>query len=162
MTESDASEVARAVGEKLTALDDMIPSLGITLDEIRPGYARMSMDVRNDMVGPHGVCRGFHLFALGDMASGFACCSWNRNAVAQRTDVFFMSAVKLGDRLSVEAAETSTVGRNAVYDVRIVNQGGNTVTLFRCQCRLLDGPVVENLPMLRQDSAQPRQRISFN
>src|SRR5690606_19857510 len=115
MAELEASRIAQAVGDKLATIDEtMLRSMGIEFDEIRPGYARMSMSVRGDMVGPHGVCRGLYIFALGDMACGFACCSWNRNSVAQRVDTFFMSPVRLGDRLSAEATEAGAAGKNSV------------------------------------------------
>jgi acyl-CoA thioesterase len=50
-------------------------ALGMTLEEIRPGYARMRMTVREDMVNGHDLCHGGPIFTLADSTFAFACNS---------------------------------------------------------------------------------------
>ena len=47
-------------------------SLGIQLEEIRAGYARVSMEIKEEMTNFHGITHGGALFALADTAFGLA------------------------------------------------------------------------------------------
>jgi acyl-CoA thioesterase len=58
------------------ARDRASQALGMTLEEIRPGYARMRMTVREDMVNGHDLCHGGLIFTLADSTFAFACNSY--------------------------------------------------------------------------------------
>jgi len=149
MPDHDSEVVARAVGKRLVEHDALAKAYGIILEEIRPGYARLGMTVNDNMVGPHGVCRGVFTYALGDTACGFAANSWNVNTIAVGVDTFYLSTANLGERLTAEATETGSAGRNSIYDVKISNQKGDAVVVLRCQCRVLKGKIIEDQPALR-------------
>lgn len=153
MSHHEAENIAIAVGKRLTEQDALAKAYGIELEEIRPGYARLGMTVNNTMVGPHGVCRGVFTYALGDTACGFAANSWNLNTMAVGVDTFYLATAALGERLTAEARETGTVGRNAIYDVTISDRKGRLIVVLRCQCRLAKGRIVDDLPALRGDAA---------
>jgi hypothetical protein len=53
----DAQQLAEIAGKTMYERDPASQKLGMTLDEIRPGYARMSMRVREDMLNGHATCR---------------------------------------------------------------------------------------------------------
>lgn len=116
-------------------------ALGMTLDEVRPGYARMSMLIRSDMVNGHGICHGGFVFALADSAFAFACNSYNRSTVAQACDIVYVAPVRLGDHLVAEAVERTRYGRNGVYDVS-VRRDGDVVAEFRGRSREIAGNLV--------------------
>lgn len=113
-------------------------SLGMTLDEVRPGYARITMPVRRDMVNGHSLCHGGFVFALADSAFAFACNSYNRVAVAQGCDIVFVAPARLDDVLTAEATERTRYGRNGIYDVTVV-AGERLVAEFRGRSRELGG-----------------------
>lgn len=120
-------------------------ALGMTLEEVRPGYARLSMAVRPEMVNGHGICHGGFVFAVADSAFAFACNSYNRSTVAQACDIVFVTAARLGDTLVAEAVERTRFGRNGVYDVEIRRTGvtdAACVALFRGRSREIRGSVV--------------------
>ncbi|MEE8536197.1 MAG: phenylacetic acid degradation protein PaaD, partial [Kiloniellales bacterium] len=51
-----AQQIAETVGRALVDRDRAARRLGIELQAIRPGYARLAMAVRDDMADGHGGC----------------------------------------------------------------------------------------------------------
>lgn len=134
-----ADELARAVAEVMLSRDNASRHLGMTLDEIAAGYARMSMSVTDFMTNGQGNCHGGYIFTLADSAFAFACNGTNQNTVAQHCSVTYLAPVELGERLTAEAREISTVGRGGLYDVRVRRADGQTVAEFRGHSRTVKG-----------------------
>ncbi|MTJ83635.1 MAG: hydroxyphenylacetyl-CoA thioesterase PaaI [Telmatospirillum sp.] len=134
--------LARSVGDHLMARDLAARSLGITLAEIRPGYARCVMTVRADMLNGHRTLHGGMSFALADTAFACACNARNRTTVAAGCDIVFPAAGRLGDTLIAEAVERHLAGRSGVYDVTITNQDGTVLALFRGRSRQIKGIII--------------------
>ncbi|HXV34706.1 MAG TPA: hydroxyphenylacetyl-CoA thioesterase PaaI [Gaiellaceae bacterium] len=124
--EEDAAAVAAAMWER----DRASQALGMTLEEVRPGYARLRMTVRADMLNGHGTCHGGLVFALADSAFAFACNSRGVLTVAAGCAIEFLGPAREGDELVAEARERSLQGRTGVYDVD-VRRGGDLVATFR-------------------------------
>jgi acyl-CoA thioesterase len=124
-------ETAAAVGEAMYARDRASQALGMALDEVRPGYARLSMTVREDMLNGHGICHGGLVFALADSAFAFACNSRDVLTVAAGCSVEFLAPAREGDALVAEARERFLEGRNGVYDVDVSRGDGKLVATFR-------------------------------
>lgn len=133
---------ANAVGAAMFANDTCSRSLGMTLEEIRPGYARMRMPVRDDFLNGHGICHGGLMFTLADSTFAFACNSHNVPAVAAGCSIEFLRPVQRGDELRAEAVEQIVAGRHGVYDIRVTNRAGETVALFRGKSAQLKGQIV--------------------
>ena len=145
----DPQTVAERSAAAMWAGDAASQALGMVLDEVRPGYARISMQVRDDMVNGHSICHGGLVFALADSAFAFACNSYNRVAVAQACDIVFVAPARLGDVLVAEAVERSRFGRNGIYDVTVTagadggSGGGGLVAEFRGRSRQVAGTLAE-------------------
>jgi phenylacetic acid degradation protein PaaD len=145
----DPQTVADRSAATMWAGDAASQALGMVLDEVRPGYARISMQVRDDMVNGHSMCHGGLVFALADSAFAFACNSYNRVAVAQACDIVFVAPARLGDVLVAEAVERSRFGRNGIYDVTVTagadggSGGGGLVAEFRGRSRQIAGTLAE-------------------
>ena len=112
------------------------------LEAVRPGWARVAMRVRPDMINGHGVCHGGILFALGDSAFAFACNSHNDATVAAAAAVDYLAVAREGDELTAEASELWRTRRNGLYEVVIANQRGERLALFRGRSYRIDGQVV--------------------
>jgi acyl-CoA thioesterase len=135
--------LAERVGHAMFERDPASQALGMRLDEIRPGYARMSMPVRPDMLNGHATCHGGFMFALADSAFAFACNSHNAVTVGAGCTIDYLAPGRLGDLLSAEAVELSVSGKTGIYDVRIADQEGRTLALFRGKSHRVSGHVVE-------------------
>ncbi|CAO3432438.1 hydroxyphenylacetyl-CoA thioesterase PaaI [Azospirillum doebereinerae] len=141
--QADPQAVAEAVGRGMYERDHCARSHGIDLLEIAPGYARMTMTVRQDMVNGHDIGHGGMTFTLADTAFAYACNAANESTVAAGCSIVFPAPARLGDRLTAECREVHQRGRSGVYDVTVTTQDGTVVGLFRGQSARIKGKVVE-------------------
>ena len=130
------------IGAAMMARDTTAQWLGIALDEVRAGYARMHMRVRDEMANGHGICHGGMIFTLADTAFAYACNSRNQVTVASACAIDFLSPGQIGDVLSAEATEQHLRGRTGVYDIRVSNQKGELIALFRGKSAQLKEQVI--------------------
>ncbi len=140
--QTSKQEIAEAVGRSFYARDKAAQALGITLEEIRPGFARMRMAVREEMLNAHGIGHGGFTFALADTAFAYACNAHNRTTLAQHCSITYLAPAKGGDVLTAVCAEVASSGRAGVYDVTVTDQSGALVALFRGHAREVKGRVV--------------------
>lgn len=123
-----------AVARKMFDADMASQALGITVDELRPGFARTSMTVTETMVNGHGITHGGYVFIVADTTFALACNSYDDSAVAARADIRFLRPTRVGDVLSAEAVERQRFGRNGIYDVTVY-RGDQVVAEFRGDSR---------------------------
>jgi acyl-CoA thioesterase len=140
---SDPQSLAELAGKAMYERDPASQKLGMTLDEIRPGYARMSMPVRGDMLNGHGTCHGGYIFMLADSAFAFACNSHNHATVGAGCTIDYLAPGREGDLLTAEAVEQALTGKTGVYDIVVVNQEGRKIALFRGKSHRVSGHVVD-------------------
>jgi acyl-CoA thioesterase len=128
---SNPDLLAKAAGKAMYDRDVASQAMGMTLDEIRAGYARMTMTIRADMLNGHLSCHGGFVFALADSAFAFACNSHNFNTVGAGCTIDYLAPGREGDVLTAEAIEQLVSGKSGIYDVKVTNQEGRIVALFR-------------------------------
>ncbi len=136
-------EIARLSAEAMWAGDRASQALGMTLDEVGPGTATLSMTLGEDMVNGHAIGHGGLTFALADSAFAFACNSYNRATVAAGAKIRFRRPTRLGDRLVATATEREREGRDGVYDV-LVTVGDEVVALFRGRSKEIGGTLFDD------------------
>ena len=136
--------LAELAGKTMFERDPASQALGMRLAEIRPGYARMTMAVREDMLNGHRICHGGYIFMLADSAFAFACNSHNHNTVGAGCTIEYLAPGRLGDLLSAEAVEQALSGKIGVYDVKVSNQDGRSVALLRGKSHRVGGLVAES------------------
>ncbi|MGA7537768.1 MAG: hypothetical protein WBW93_03265 [Steroidobacteraceae bacterium] len=56
--EAEAQRLADLSAQALFANDSASRSLGVRIEDVRPGFARLRMTVRTDMLNGHGMCHG--------------------------------------------------------------------------------------------------------
>jgi acyl-CoA thioesterase len=137
--------IADAVAKGMFAKDAAAQALGITLLEVRPGYARMAMAVRPDMLNGHGICHGGFIFTLADTAFAYACNSGNQATVAQHCAITFLASPREGDVLTATAQERQRGRRTGFTDIDIADQNGKLVAVFRGHSYQVNGTVVPNI-----------------
>ena len=137
----------QAVADAMYARDHAARALGIQIVAINRGSATMSMQVRHDMVNGHNICHGGYMALLCDTAFAYACNSGNQNTVASGFSIEILAPAALGDTLVAVAVEQAQRGRQGVYDIKLTNQNGDIIALFRGKSARIAGEVLSTLPM---------------
>src|SRR2546421_13076180 len=87
-----AERAAAALFER----DRASQALGMRITEMRPGWARVVMTVRADMLNGHGVCHGGIVFGLAHSAFSVSCNSPNQSNRAAAARIEFLAAAREG------------------------------------------------------------------
>jgi acyl-CoA thioesterase len=146
MTAAPSAEqrLAEEIGRRMLAQDNASRALGMAVEAIAPGEARLSMPVRDDMINGHELCHGGLIFTLADSAFAFACNSRNQVTVAAAAEIHFVSPARKGETLVAVARERAGTGRSSIYDIEVSDRAsGRLVALFRARAQRLNGSIVE-------------------
>ena len=142
---AEAQALAERTAEAMWARDSAAQALGMKLESVAPGRARMTMKVRSDMVNGHHICHGGLIFALADTAFAYACNAYNHNTVASACHIDFLAPGMEHDTLTADAKERSLGRRTGVYDVTVSNSAGKAIALFRGKSARIPGEVIAGL-----------------
>lgn len=134
-----AQQVAQSIFAVDTATKD---TMGIEILVCEPGRAVLRMPVQPLHLNGHQICHGGFIFTLADSTFAFACNSYNKAAVAAGCSIEFLKPAKLGDVLTCEGVEQTLSGRHGIYDMRVTNQHGDTIALFRGKSAQIQGTVI--------------------
>lgn len=145
MSDGDNAEVlARRVGEAMFAADRASREfMQMELLSCTPGRAVMRMTVREAMLNGHDICHGGLIFTLADSTFAFACNSYNKVAVAAGCSIEFLKPAHRGDVLTCEGVEQTLQGRHGIYDMRVSNQRGEVIALFRGKSAQIPGQIIK-------------------
>ncbi|MFC6953045.1 hydroxyphenylacetyl-CoA thioesterase PaaI [Halorubellus litoreus] len=140
MTEDTSAAGEDGVEEEVAARirsDAFCETLGIELAVVEPGYAVTELVVTEDLLNFHGTPHGGAVYSVADAAFAAASNSRGDPAVALETNMSYLDAVDVGDRLTATAEETHVGGRTAEYEVEVTAEGDRVAT-FRGRVYLLD------------------------
>lgn len=135
----DPQTVAEAVRDKMFERDFASKGLGIQIEAVAPGYARVTMTVRENMCNGFGICHGGVITTLADTAFAFACNSHNELTVATGISIEILIPGEVGDRLLAEGREVTRAGRVGLYDILVTNQHGKHVAVMRGRSHTMKG-----------------------
>lgn len=122
------------VVEKMMQHDKFSQWLGIKVLEIKEGYSKIQMVVRDEMVNGFGIAHGGIAFSFADSAFAFACNNRNNLSVALDTSINFTKPVNVGDTLTAEAIEIHNGRSTGLYLITISNQNDEQVAHFKGNC----------------------------
>ena len=123
----------KVVGKMMN--DDLFSQwLGINVLEIKEGYSKIQMTLRDEMINGFGVIHGGIAFSLADSAFAFACNNRNNLSMALDTNITFTKATKPGDSLTAEAKELHNGRSTGLYLITVTNQHNEQVALFKGTC----------------------------
>ena len=140
--DDEAQRLAELSAQALFANDSASRNLGVGIEDVRPGFARLRMTVRADMLNGHGMCHGGLIFSLADSAFAVACNTHNAVTVAAAASIDFLAPAHVDDELTAEARELWRSKRTGIYEIRVSNQRGETVALFRGRSHCVGGQIV--------------------
>ena len=136
-------ELAAKCGASMFAVDRASKDfMQMELVTCEPGRAVMRMTVRGDMLNGHQICHGGFIFTLADSTFAFACNSRNFATVASGASIDFLKPAHEGDVLTCEGVEQQLQGRHGIFDMKVSNQRGETVAMFRGKSAQIKGAVL--------------------
>ncbi len=127
-------ELANKVVGQMMKNDLFSQWLGIEIIEIKEGFSKLKMKIRDEMMNGLGVVHGGVAFSLADTCFAFACNNRNNLSVALDTSINFIKPVHVGDELIAEAKEIHNGKSTGLYHITITNQNNHTVALFKGTC----------------------------
>ena len=112
--------------------------LGITIDEIRHGYARVSKTVCSEDLNSLNRAHGGVYFTIADAAAGSAMASYGYTAMTLSGNYNFYRAASDGDRITAEAHGLKRGRTVSVFDVRLTDQnskllGSGTFSFYQLE-----------------------------
>jgi acyl-CoA thioesterase len=122
------------------AADPLAELLGITLEQLRPGYARAAMTVTPRLLNTVGTAHGGATMALLDVVHAAVSNSHGTVAVAQDVHTEFLTPGRPGDRLVAEGVELHRSTRTAVYRIDARAQDGRLVATALARVFRTDRP----------------------
>lgn len=134
MQEENKDLYAELVVNKMMEKDLFSQWLGIRVLEVKEGYSRIQLEIREEMINGLGVVHGGVCFSLADSAFAFACNNRNNLSVALDTSINFIKSTQPGDTITAEAKELHNGRSTGLYLITVVNQYGDQVALFKGTC----------------------------
>lgn len=131
---NNPDQLAQAVVHKMMEDDLFSQWLGVEVLEVREGYSRIRMTIRQEMVNGFGIVHGGIPFSLADSAFAFACNNRNDLSVALDTSINFLRPVHVNDVLTAAATELHNGNSTGLYQIAIYNQDNKLVAQFKGLC----------------------------
>jgi 1,4-dihydroxy-2-naphthoyl-CoA hydrolase len=114
--------------------------LGIEVDEVETGHARMRLPLRPELLAPNGYLHAATVVGLADSACGYGCIASLPEDATGFTTIELKTNF-LGTALDGTLSCTSELvhgGRTTqVWDATVTNEAGKKLALFRCTQLLL-------------------------
>jgi acyl-CoA thioesterase len=108
--------------------------LGIKIIEIKEGYSKIQMVLRDEMINGFNVIHGGIAFSFADSAFAFACNNRNNLSMALDTSINFTKPTRPGDILTAEAKEVHNGKSTGLYLITVTNQNDEQVAHFKGTC----------------------------
>lgn len=130
----EKDKLASAVVTHMMQHDLFSQWLGIEVLDVKEGYSKIRMTIREEMINGFGIVHGGIAFSLSDSAFAFACNNRNVLSVALDTSINFTKPVHVGDILTAEAKELHNGKSTGLYHITVLNQHDHIVALFKGTC----------------------------
>lgn len=119
--------------------------VGIEIEEIRPGYARVTATVQQNMLNSLGTTHGGAVFTIADFALAIASNSHGEAAVATNVSINFIKATETGDVLIATATEENRTRKTGLYRIEVKTKNGDKVALATASVYRLGKPLTGEL-----------------
>jgi acyl-CoA thioesterase len=135
-------QLANQIVARMMETDYFSQWMGVEVLAVKPGYCKIKMEVRKEMLNGFGIVHGGISFALADSAFAFACNSDGKVTLALDVSISFPKAGKEKDILVAEAKQINKTKRTGLFLVEVTNQHNELVALFKGTCFRTEKPLV--------------------
>ncbi|WP_235911127.1 PaaI family thioesterase [Heliobacterium mobile] len=99
--------------------DALAQHLGISLDEVGPGYAKATLLVTPPLLNGKGLTHGGAVFSLIDIAFAAASNIYGPTALGLNVNVSYMKATREGETLTAIAREEKKTRKIGFYRIEV-------------------------------------------
>ena len=126
--------------------------IGVEIAEVGPDRSLLRLELRPEMLNPHGLVHGGALFTLADNAAGCASSTDGRTYVTQGGDIHFLHTQASGAVLA--EALVKHRGRSTVLvEVTLTGEGGRLLATASFTYFCVDGSeIARNSPAVARRS----------
>lgn len=96
--------------------------LGVKIDQVKAGYAKVSLDIRPEYTNPYNTVHGGVLYTMADLAGGTAAYSYGQPVVTVDSSFHFLNAGRNTTKLIGIGKEKRNGKSISVMDVEILDQ----------------------------------------
>ncbi|MCT4664107.1 MAG: hotdog fold thioesterase [Flavobacteriales bacterium] len=122
---------ATEIVNKMMENDAFSQWLGIQVEEIKPGFAKLSMTTRQEMTNGFGIIHGGISYALADSCLAFAANGHGIQSVSIETSISHTKPIKPQEKITAKALQKNLTKRIGIYEIIIQNEKEETVALFK-------------------------------
>jgi len=122
---------AEKITDRMMAKDRFSEWLGIEVMDIKEGYCKLKMIIREEMCNGFEIAHGGISFSLADSALAFASNSHGRHALSIETAISHIKPLKTGDTIIATATEKNKSNKIGIYEVRVENEKKELAALFK-------------------------------
>jgi acyl-CoA thioesterase len=122
---------AKMIVDKMMERDLFSKWLGIERLEESEGYCKLRMMIRPEMCNGFNIAHGGITYSLADSALAFASNSHGKQAVSIETSISHIKSLQSGETIVATAEEKSISNRIGIYEIKIQNDTGELVALFK-------------------------------
>ena len=123
-------ELAKMVVDKMINNDAFSKWLGIEVIEIKKGFCKLKMTIREEMTNGFGIAHGGISYSLADSALAFAANSDGIQSLSIETTISHIKKVETGDILIATTKEINKEEKYSNYSISISNQKNIEVAQF--------------------------------
>ncbi|MCQ2560199.1 MAG: PaaI family thioesterase [Clostridia bacterium] len=109
--------------------DALANYLGIKLVEVRPGYAKGILPIKEELLNGLRTTNGGAVFTLADVVFAAASNSHGIPAVSLQASISYLKPSTLGDTLTAIATEDNLTKRTGLYRIEIRNTKEELIAL---------------------------------
>lgn len=128
---NDKDQFAKRIVDHLMKADSFSRWMNVQVVEIKDGYAKLSLTIKEEMLNGFGIVHGGIIFSLADSAFAFACNSNGKLTLALDVNISFLKSAKKDETLIAIAEKINSTRKTGLYLVKILNQQNELVALFK-------------------------------
>ncbi len=129
--ENNNQLLAKKVVDTMLEKDWFSQWLGIEIVELKPGYVKLKIKIKKEMLNGFQIVHGGIYYSIADSALAFASNSYGIKSVSVETSISHLISCNEGEEIFAETEEIFSGNKIAVYTINILNKENKKVAVFK-------------------------------
>ncbi|MFN5628794.1 MAG: hotdog fold thioesterase [Bacteroidota bacterium] len=129
--ENNNQLLAKKVVDTMLEKDWFSQWLGIEIVELKPGYVKLKIKIKKEMLNGFQIVHGGIYYSIADSALAFASNSYGIKSVSVETSISHLISCSEGEEIFAETEEIFSGNKIAVYTINILNKENKKVAVFK-------------------------------